>query len=167
MRVLIGVSLLCVLVGLSAIGRTQPLPRPAPPTASARATTTPGTYADRAVLATNPTFIGRVGIASQNTSATVLTEATTTPNHANRYALAQMVLKEPEFLARRMAPMLAASIPVNSTDHDDDPATPPIIDTTWTDAQIQSLMDSRWTLLANALVPPPAPTGLTMPAGPK
>lgn len=159
-------GLLLVLVGLAAMVHAQPLPLPVPPKPVPGAASVPGTYTDRATLATQPPFIGRVGIASQNTTAMVLKEATNTPNHANRYALAQMVLKEPEFLARRLAPMMAANIPVTSTDHDNNPATPPIIDTTWTDEQIQGLMDQQWNLLANALVPPPASTVLT-PGPPK
>ena len=163
MRFLIGCSLVCVVVGAIAIGRAQPLPTPAPPRPSPLATSTPGTYIDRATLAATPSFIGRVLIASSNTAADVLEEMPSTPNHANRYALAQMVLKEPEFLARRVSPMIAAGIPVNSTDHDNNPATPPIIDTPWTDAQIQGLVDSKWNLLANAFVP--AGSTPVMPSG--
>lgn len=151
-------ALIVVVLSVGAVGGAQVRPSPGPPPlvrpkASPLATVTPGTYIDRATLAATTTFIGRVLIASSNTAGTVLEEPTNTPNHGNRYALAQMVLKEPEFLARRVSPMIAAAIPVNSTDHDNDPATPPIIDTTWTDAQIQNLIDTRWNLLANAFVP--------------
>jgi hypothetical protein len=120
---------------------------------AAAQTSTPGTYIDRWTLGTTNSFIGRIQIATAVTSSAVLEEAGTTPNHTNRLALAKTVLKEPEFLARRIAPMIAASIPVTSTD-DGKPETPPIIDTTWTDAQIQTLIDNKWNVLASAFAPP-------------
>lgn len=126
---------------------------------AAAQTSTPGTYIDRWTLGTTPSFIGRIQTATAVTSSTVLEEAASTPNHANRLALAKTVLREPTFLAQRIAPMIASSIPVNSIDHDSNPATPPIIDTPWTDAQIQSLIDNKWNVLASAFAPP-ASTGL-------
>jgi hypothetical protein len=123
------------------------------PKVAPRATSTPGTYIDRWTLSTSATFTGRVQIASAVTSRAVLEEAASTPNHANRFALAQRVLNEPTFLAVRLSPLIAASIPVTATDHDDDPATPPIVDTTWTDEQLQTLMTQQWNLFASAFVP--------------
>jgi hypothetical protein len=125
-------------------------------------TSTPGTYIDRWTLSLTAPFIGRVQIATGVTAGAVLQEAGTVPNHAARLSLAQLTLKEPAFLAARIAPMLAATIPVTTTD-DGDPATPPVIDTPWTDAQIQALIDSQWNLLASAFAPPTPPP--TLPAG--
>jgi len=124
-------------------------------------TSTPGTYIDRWTLSTDPAFTGRVQIASAVTSRMVLEEPPATPNHATRFALAQRVLNEPTFLAVRLSPLIAGSIPVNATDHDTDPATPPIVSTPWTDAQLQQLIDQQWNLFASAFVPvttPPAGT---------
>jgi hypothetical protein len=120
-------------------------------------TTTPGTYIDRWTLSTTPTFIGRIQMATAVTAGNVLLEPATTPNHAARLALAQLTMKEPALGAARIAPMMAAVIPVTSTDHDSDPATPPVVNTTWTDAEIQTLIDSQWNLLASAFMPPAAP----------
>ena len=136
-----------------------PVAAQTPPKAAPRAAATPGTYVDRWTLSTQPTFQGRVQMASAVTSRSVLEEAASVPNHANRFALAQRVLNEPQFLAVRLSPLIAASIPVTSTDHDDDPVTPPLVDTTWTDEQIQTLMTQQWNLFASAFVPvtPPSP----------
>jgi len=130
-------------------------------------TSTPGTYVDRWTLSTDPPFVGRIQIASAVTAGIVLEESASTPNHTQRFALAQRVLNEPQFLAIRLAPMIAASIPVTSTDHDNDPATPPVVDTTWTDEQLQNLITQRWNLLASAFVPVTAPpvTLLAAPPG--
>jgi hypothetical protein len=120
-------------------------------------TSTPGTYIDRWTLSTTPTFVGRIQIASASTARIVLEEPPATAKHETRFALAQRVLNEPQFLAIRLAPMIAASVPVTSTDHDQNPATPPIVDTTWTDEQIQTLMTQQWNLFASAFVPATAP----------
>lgn len=125
-------------------------------------TSTPGTYTDRWTLSTQPPFVGRIQMAAATTAGLVLQEAATVPNHATRYALAQRVLNEPQFLAVRLAPMTAAIIPVTSTDADGDPATPPIVDTPWTDAQIQTLITDGWDLLAAAFVPAGTPASLVV-----
>jgi|GraSoiStandDraft_4_1057263.scaffolds.fasta_scaffold10002_3 hypothetical protein len=132
---------------------------------AAAQTSTPGNYIDRWTLSTTATFIGRIQIASASTARTVLEEATTVPKHETRFALAQRVLNEPQFLAIRLAPMIAASVPVTSTDHDNNPATPPVVDTTWSDEQIQTLMTQQWNLFASAFVPAAAPP-LTLAAPP-
>ena len=45
------------------------------------------------------------------------------------------------------------------------PATPPVVDTTWSDEQIQTLMTQQWNLFASAFVPAAAPP-LTLAAPP-
>jgi len=138
------------------------------PVASAVAQTTPGTYVDRWTLSTTATFMGRIQIASAVTANLVLEESASTPNHAQRFALAQRVANEPDFLARRLAPLIASSIPVEVTD-DGNPATPPVVETPWTDVQLQNLITNKWNLLASAFVPVSSqpPLLLTAPAAPK
>jgi len=130
-------------------------------TPSPRAPSTPGTYVDRWTLSMDLAFTGRIQIASATTARIVLEEAPTVPNHATRFSLAQRVLNEPQFLAIRLSPLIAASIPVTATDHDDDPATPPIVATTWTDEQLQQLMTQQWNLFASAFVPASSAPGVT------
>ena len=110
-------------------------------TASAQ---TAATYAQRAVFGQSAAWQGRVSIAMINGALTVIAEDAATDQHAQRLKLSAAVLKEPEFIARRLAVVLSAAAPVVDTDG--------TVDTTLTDAQLQALVNSRWTAFAGALV---------------
>lgn len=122
--------LVCALVlGASTLGRAQ----------------TSATYADRAVLTTNATFLGRVQIAAVLGAVTVVMEAPETESHAARVRLAGYVLREPEFVARRLTLLLAATVTATVEDG--------VVSTPLTDVQISGLLAQRWTVLAEALTP--------------
>lgn len=106
---------------------------------------TPATYAQRATFGQSSGWQGRVSVACINGALAVIAEDATTDQHAQRLKLAAAVLKEPEFIARRLATVLAAAAPVVV-------AADGVVDTTLTDAQLQTLVGQRWTAFASALV---------------
>lgn len=118
-----------------------------PATVSAQ---TAATYAQRATFSQSAAWLGRVSMACVVGAIAVINEDPATANHATRVKLSAAVLKEPEFIARRLAVVLAAAAPVVATTAGDPPVT--TVDTTLTDAQLQALVDARWTAFATALV---------------
>lgn len=107
---------------------------------------TPATYADRARLMTDATFNGRIQIACVSAALGVVLEDEATANHATRVRLAAAVLREPEFIARRLATLLAATVTAEVSP--DGQVSSPI-----TDAQLLALIQSRWNVLASTLIP--------------
>jgi len=107
---------------------------------------TPATYAQRATFGQSAAWQGRITVAMINGALTVIAEDAATESHAQRLRLSAAVLKEPAFIAQRLAVVLAAAAPVVDTAG--------VVDTTLTDAQLQALVNSKWTAFAAALVTP-------------
>lgn len=126
MRMFVGGLLVLVV---SAVGQAQ----------------TPATYLERSQLARDTTFHGRVAVAAMVGAIGVVLESPETPDHAVRLRLAGYALREPELVARRLASVLAATVPVT--------ATGTVVETTLTDAQLQAVIDQRWTAIAGAFLP--------------
>jgi hypothetical protein len=110
-------------------------------------TPTAATFADRARLRTDATFVGRVDIATMIVALAVILEDPATPDHAKRMKLAAYVLREPEFVTRRVVAMMSAVIPATALDG--------AVEVTATDTQLQAIIATRWTLLATMFVPDP------------
>lgn len=106
---------------------------------------TPATYADRARLATDSVFVGRVTVAALVSAIAVVLEAPDVPDRAVRVKLAGYVLREPEFVARRLAPLLAATAPATV----DEAGVP---SSSLSDSQMLTTIAARWTVIAHALV---------------
>ena len=92
------------------------------------------TLAERAALAQQAAFRDRVGMAAMQTAVAVAQEADSVPQHATRLKLAAWTIQEPEAVARRLA-VMAASVAT--------------VDSTTTDAALQTLITNNWTLIAS------------------
>lgn len=108
---------------------------------------TPATYTDRAKLRSDPNFIGRIEIAVLNAAIAVVLEDPAVAQHEVRAKLAGYALREPEFVSRRLATLIAAT----ATAQVDTEGT---VTTPLTDAQLLTLIQNRWTLLSTTLIAP-------------
>lgn len=125
---------------------------------------TAATYAARAEFGKDDRWVGRCQIASVVSAIAVLSEDPETLEHASRVAMATQVIKEPEFIARKLAAVLAAVAPVVTTAEG-------VTTTTLTDAELLAMVEANWTRFALALTPVATPSvawhpEMTVPTGP-
>lgn len=107
---------------------------------------TAATYSDRARLALDEEFRGRVAVAAMVGAVAVILEEPTTAEHETRLRLAGYALREPEVVARRLTAVLAATVPASTSDG--------VVSASLTDAQLQGIIAQRWTVIAAALTTP-------------
>ncbi len=117
----------------------------------------PATYAERALLFNDPTAIGRVEVGTMRGALKVGNEPANTPDHDIRQQFANLAVREPEMIARRMIIVIASTnqVPVTATPPVP-PATVPTVVIAMTDAELQTLIDNQWTAFASRFVQQPS-----------
>jgi len=112
-----------------------------PPIAAPKATTA---HSSQYLLSSDMNFVGRVEMAAMSVVTEVLAEPETTANHEARMKFVGHVMREPDFAARKLARLVAVSIPITLDKSG-------FATTSATDAQITALLRQRWTALSKSM----------------